>query len=104
MIRSIKVKQLMPVGKTFFLAENGAIQSLRVIRPPYFENEVWKMDVVQHPHVMLQRTLYPGDLGMPGYAYDNRPCKVQPTVRAAREANMRYKVWCTIENSRLLRC
>ena len=103
MIRSIKVKQLIPVDKTFFLVEGGAIKSMRVIRPPYFENYVWKMDVVQHPHVMLQRTLYPGDLGMIGYAYDNRPCQVQPTVPAAREAYELYKAWYTIENSRVSR-
>lgn len=100
MIRSIKVKQLMPVDKTFFLVEDGAIKSMRVIRPPYFENSVWKMDVAQHPHVIMHRTLYPGDLGMIGYAYDNRPCQAQPTVPAARVANVRYKEWYALVNAR----
>lgn len=42
-----------------------------------------------------ERELFPGDLGMPGHSYDDRPCSLFRSRQAAKVADGRYTDWLT---------
>lgn len=42
-----------------------------------------------------EHELFPGDLGMPGYTYDDRPCSLFCSREAAKAADGKYLDWLT---------
>lgn len=47
-----------------------------------------------------EQELFPGDLGMPGHSYDDRPCSLFRSREAAKAADGRYIDWLTKHQER----
>ena len=89
------VEQVKP-GQIFFLGAAGSLttQALVVLTPITREwAGVDYFTATQHPHSAYTRKLYPGDLGMPGYQYDDPPCLVQSTPARAIEEAIKFNTW-----------
>lgn len=50
-----------------------------------------------------ERDFFPGDLGVPGYAYDNRPCSLFTTKAAAKAHGRSYWDWIDLRDKKLPR-
>lgn len=102
MIVKISVRRKLPVDKVFFMATRAylgctAVEALVVTREPYFENNVWKMDVTQYPEPLYTRVIYLGDQGATGYTYDSRPDMLQSNAELALAAIEKRTNWSNIQ-------
>ena len=84
MIKNITVKtKPFAVGDTFYIASAGKVKQYEIIESPKAPNGVFTVLVrlIQNNGVITKSPasdelfkFYPGDDGVPGYQYDDRPC------------------------------
>ena len=92
-IVSVTVMQRLRLGQIFYSPFAGAVQAFIVTHPIIDRGGIDIFKATQYPNAIYSREFFPGDLGMVGYAYDDRPCCIQPTAELARIADKKYDAW-----------
>lgn len=98
-IKSIKVRRRFQVGQHIWIGRFYAdIGEFIVTAPPTVSGEHHQRLLVcglngAVPPIGLDEWVSLADLGVPGYAYDDRPCQVHSTREAAEKAAQEHYDW-----------
>lgn len=93
MIKNITVKtKPFVVGDNFYIASAGKVKQYEVIENPKATDGIFTVLVrlIQNGEVF---EFYPGDDGVPGYQYDDRPCIWGRSEITALQQRDLYAVW-----------
>lgn len=85
--KTIRLKDLKQ-GVTIYEVRSGEVRSLLVMSRPYKKHESIAVDIQFQAEwrgrpELVNDKIFMGDSGVPGAAYDNRPCSLYRTKRAA---------------------
>lgn len=93
-IKSIHVHQKFVIGEGWFNTDSGYPQPVILVTLPYRgpDGNGWKIQLLDAESGSTS-SHYLGDMGVKGYAYDDRPCKLVRTLEQAKQTIKAFDDW-----------
>lgn len=98
-IQSIRVQQKFDLGEIWFNTDSGFPEPCVIASKPFYHeylpgNGCWVIRL-QDPVYGHIRQFFLGDLGVKGFAYDARPCKLVRTLDEAKDTIRAFDDWAS---------
>ena len=97
-IKSIRVSQRFTLGELWYLGDCGTPEAVRIHTKPYWNSHTRESILGAHWIKLVDefgmiRTYSCGDLGINGFKYDNRPCKLARTYQECQANINAFDEW-----------
>lgn len=99
-IKTIHVHPRFNIGDEWYDTDSGYAEKVKLASKPYYHVVpgtkwgYWKIDLIEiWEGKEIKRCRGLGDMGVKGFNYDDRPCKLQRTLEQAKQTIKSFNEW-----------